>query len=191
MTRQNEIPIVEYQWYYEKSGKRVWGISEKEIAALINLGTLSHGTSVWKKQFKDWMKIENTELKIYLDEISPPPLASEHISNTIVWILAFAPFLGLLLEYFVAGVVYAENPIMAETATASSEFWYVTILLNISLSILDEKRLKNAGINTANFKGLTWLVPVYLYKRAKSLKQGLGYFVVWLTWFVLVVLQAQ
>jgi len=132
------------------------------------------------------MKIENTELHTHLDESSPPPLTGEHVNNTVVWVLAFAPIIGLMLEYFVAGVVYSDNQDLAEAAASGGTFWYITLILNIALSYWDEKRLKKAGTNTEKFSGWVWLVPVYLFQRAKALKQNRAYFIVWIVCFVLV-----
>jgi len=136
------------------------------------------------------MKIENTELRTHLDENTPPPLTGEHVDNTIIWVLAFAPIIGLVLEYFVAATIYSGNQYLAETAASNGQFWYITLILNIALSFWDEKRLKKAGTDTNKFSGLVWLVPVYLYQRAKALKHSLAYFVIWVVCFVLVLAAA-
>lgn len=171
-------------WFYENNGERKGGISEPELVKLIKAGVISHGTAVWEKGFPDWMCIENTELRQYLDNIAPPPLSGIHVNNSVVWVLAFAPVIGLCLEYFVAGVMYG-NSYQAESAAANGNFWFITLILNIALCFWDEKRLEKAGIKTESFKGLTWLVPVYLYKRAQALKQNLAYFIVWVVCFCL------
>ncbi|MCB1659010.1 MAG: DUF4339 domain-containing protein, partial [Pseudomonadales bacterium] len=62
----------------------------------------------------------------------------------------------------------------------------ITLILNIGLSYWDEKRIKAAGTNTESFSGWVWLVPVYLFQRAKALKQNLAYFIVWIVCFVIV-----
>lgn len=59
----------------------------------------------------------------------------------------------------------------------------ITIALNIMLSILDERKLEKAGVKTEKFKGMVWLVPVYLFQRAKALDQSLAYFIVWIVCF--------
>ena len=62
----------------------------------------------------------------------------------------------------------------------------VPIGLNAFLSFLDERKLNEAGHNTkALGLGSPWLIPVYLFKRAKALKQNLAYFIVWIISFVL------
>ena len=58
--------------------------------------------------------------------------------------------------------------------------------LNLFLSVLDERRLRKAGHDTEDFKGWVWLVPVYLYQRAKATRQNLAYFMVWIACFAVV-----
>ena len=105
----------------------------------------------------------------------------KHVNNTIVWILAFAPLIGLFLEACFAFTVNADT---GEAAMDNNKYWFITLALNIGLSYLDENRLKRAGWDTSKFKGMTWLVPVYLFKRAKALNQNLAYFIVWLVCFI-------
>lgn len=178
------------QWFYEMNGERKGGVSESEIIALIESGAIAHGNAVWKKGFPEWMKIENTELRKHLDEVSPPPLTGDHVKNTIVWFLAFAPILGLMLEYFVAGMVYSESHYTAEKAASSGEFWFITLALNLALSYWDASSLKKAGANTDKFGAMAWLIPVYLFKRAKALKHSMAYFTVWIVCFALVLIDA-
>lgn len=178
-------------WFYEDAGQRKGGYSHGEIIDLIKSGKLAHGAAVWKKGFADWMKIEHTELRPHLDESSPPPLTGEHVKNTVVWILAFAPIIGFMLEAFIAGIVYSDRPYHAESAAMSGEFWYISVMINVALSLWDEKKLKKAGTNTDRFNGMVWLVPVYLFQRAKALKQNLAYFITWIVCFVLVLLASQ
>ena len=178
--------VAENKWFYEENGQKKGPVSENEMIQFINSLIISHGTSVWKQGFPDWLKVENSDLRVHLDNSGPPPLSGEHINNTLVWVLAFAPLIGYVLEWVIAGVVHGGNEFLAQIAMANSEYWYVTLGLNIALAFFDEKRLKNAGRNTDKFKGWVWIVPVYLYQRAKTTKQNLAYFIVWITCFVLV-----
>ncbi|WP_147694705.1 DUF4339 domain-containing protein [Vogesella mureinivorans] len=175
-------------WYYEENGQRKGPVTESEMISFIKSSTVYRGTPVWKQGFPDWKKIENTDLRTHLDSTTPPPLSGEHISNTIVWILAFAPLIGYFIEWFVAGVIYSENQFAAEIAMANGKYWFITLALNIILSLADEKHLKNAGHNTEKFKGWVWLVPVYLYQRAQATKQSLAYFITWIVCFILICL---
>ncbi|WP_313037231.1 DUF4339 domain-containing protein [Stutzerimonas nitrititolerans] len=188
--KMKEMPsAIADKWFYEEKGQRLGGIDEPAMIALIQSGKLRHESSVWKQGFVGWVKLEDTPLRIHLDKLSPPPLTGQHVSNTLIWVLAFAPVLGLFLESFVAMLVYGDED-WAMDAVADGKFFYITIALNILLSVLDEKRLQKAGHNTSAFKGWVWLVPVYLYQRARQLKQSLAYFIVWIVCFVLVLLGA-
>lgn len=132
----------------------------------------------------NWLKVESTELGVHLEQNSPPPLVGDSVNNTLIWVLAFAPLIGYFLEWVVAGAMYGEHG--AAVAMANSKFWFITLVLNIILCVLDEKKLKAAGHDTAKLKGWTWLVPVYLYQRAQVTRQNLAYFITWMVCFVLI-----
>ena len=87
--------------------------------------------------------------------------------------LAFAPLIGEFIAGLLGGL----------TKSSMDKFWWVTLALNIGLSLLDERKLKAAGHDTKAMGG-AWLVPVYLYKRAQVLKHNLAYFIVWVVCFV-------
>ena len=169
-------------WFNEEDGQRKGPISDSEMIDLIKSSRVSYGSAVWEKDFPDWLKVENTELRVHLADVAPPPLSGEHVKNTVVWVLAFAPLIGLFLEYMIATVVYG-NQYVAQAAVQNNKLWLVTVALNIGLSYFDERRLKRAGHNTDKFKGWVWIVPVYLYQRYRNLRQGPAYFIVWLVCF--------
>lgn len=100
--------------------------------------------------------------------------SGEKVNNTLVWILAFAPLLGVFLAGVLAGA----------TGRSINSFWWTTLVLNVGISMADERMLKKAGHPTDRMGG-AWLVPVYLYKRAKVLGQGNACFIVWIVLFVL------
>lgn len=106
------------------------------------------------------------------------------VSNTVVWILAFAPLIGLILESLVAGVL-AQNEYEAAHAMATSKYWYISLILNIGLSAGEDARLKQDGVDTSSFGKYFFLVPVFLWKRAKAFNQSPAYFWTWIGMFVL------
>ncbi|MDD5600094.1 MAG: DUF4339 domain-containing protein [Victivallaceae bacterium] len=175
------------EWYYEEDGARKGPVSETKMTALIDDGTLTYGNIVWKNGMPEWLKLENSELGNRLNATQPPPLHGELVNNKVVWVLAFAPIIGLMLEYFIAGAVHCDNEQAATVAAENADFWYVTLILNILLCWWDERRLARAGYDTERFRGWVWLVPVYLYQRAKKLKHNLAYFIVWIVCFILAV----
>jgi uncharacterized protein DUF4339 len=163
------------QWYYETDGTRTGPVSGAKIRQFVkNNHTVYRFTKVWRDGMQEWKKAEDTELGACFT--GPPPLVGDSVNNTLVWVLAFAPIIGAFIEEFMAGLFDA-NP---------DKLWIITLGLNIVLSLLDERKLNASGHNTrALGLGQAWLVPVYLYKRAKALNQNLAYFIVWLVTFFL------
>lgn len=169
-------------WFYEEEGHRKGPVTDEVMIGLIKAAKLTYGSLVWKAGFPEWLKAEDTELRPHLENTAPPPITGKHIGQGVVWTLAFAPIIGLILESIVAYAMNSSDA-AAEMAISNSQYWYVTLALNIALAYFDEARLNRAGYDTSKFKGAAWLVPVYLYKRAKALNQNIGYFVVWLVCF--------
>lgn len=116
------------------------------------------------------------------------PVAGVRVGNVLVGFLAVAPLVGLVLEATLAGAL-APDPALAslaaQVAVKSGQYWWVTLLLNVGLSVLDDLRLKRAGVDTSGFGRFAFVVPVYLWMRAKALGQSKGYFWVWIGTFVL------
>lgn len=184
-TNETSASAKDKSWFYEKNGSRIGAISETELIQLIKEGTISWGTMVWRQGLPEWLKIENTELRNALEKTAPPPLSGDSVSNSVVWVLALAPIIGLMLEYFVAGMMNPDDMYQADIDMENYKYWYVTLILNIALSIWDEARLRKAGTKTSDFKGWVWLVPVYLFQRAKALQHSNSYFITWIVCFVL------
>jgi hypothetical protein len=167
-------------WHYEKNGIRHDGITEEEITERVKRGELTASTLVWKPGMPDWQPLSTTPLTAALAHcITPPALPGHRIPGGVVWTLAFAPFIGYALELWTAGLSgmgFEE----AYDAVSGGQYRFITLLLNISLGYLDERRMRKAGVDTAAFGKLVWLVPFYLWRRAKSLGQKSAYFWVWL-----------
>ena len=161
------------EWHYELNGARLGPVKHSEILSLISSSKLARGSYVWKKGMGDWATLDSTVFSSQFSD-SPPPLTGEAIDNTLVWFLAFAPVLGVFVAGLLAGAMHK----------SIGNFWWVTLVLNIGLSIVDEKKLQKAGHNTEKM-GSAWLVPVYLFNRAKVLKQNNAYFIIWVVLFCL------
>ncbi len=157
--------------YYFHNEERQGPVNEKELIELIKKRILNLNSMVWRKDFSRWQPISNTSFDHYVEE--PPPLSGDVINNTVVWWLAFAPLLGLFVEYVISSL----------TGIDIYNLFFITIILNIYLGYLDDKLLKKAGYNT-NLLGIVWFVPVYLFRRASILKQSNAYGIVWCITFV-------
>ncbi|MBO2975419.1 DUF4339 domain-containing protein [Burkholderia pseudomallei] len=181
-------------WHYEKDGRRLGPVSDDEIRRLIQERVITLSTLVWKQGFVDWHTLADTDLAAHLETSSMPPvLPTAKISNAIVWILALAPIIGLMLQAMLAGALAPTEDmagLAGELAVKSGQYWWITLLLNVGLSWFDERRLKRAGVDTSQFGKLVFVVPVYLWKRAKSLHQSPAYFWTWVVLFVISLLEA-
>ena len=156
-------------WHYELNGKRQGSVSYAEIKGLIKNQTLNQDTLVWKKGFDDWSRIKETELNELITNDEPPPLIGNKVKNTFIWLLAFAPIIGSIIE----GELIPSGSFI---------FWFA---LNSGLAILDDIKLKNAGHKTNNLVWAIFLVPVYLWRRSTLTKQSKSYFWVWIVSFII------
>lgn len=167
-------------WHYEFMGTRKGPVDSLAMQNLLQKTVISASTLVWRPGFDDWIELGRSELKHLLPQNIPPPLSGARVNNTYVWILAFAPILGGFLEAIVAGMITgSDSPVVIQAAMKN--LWWITVMLNILLLVLDERRIRAAGHDTKSFSG-TWLflVPLYLFKRAKYLKQNPAYAWIWL-----------
>lgn len=187
------------EWHYEQHGQRQAAVTEAQLRSLVEQGQLSGHTLVWRMGFPNWVRLAETDLASSLpSRSSPPPLPTEPpalpgvaISNWLIWVLAFAPVIGLMLEAFIAGARASSEYTLdyeVQLALQTNQYWYVTLLLNLGLSLWDLSRLKRAGVDTAAFGKLAFVVPVYLWKRAKALQQQPTQLWIWIACFVLTLL---
>lgn len=145
---------------------RLENISEKmlENKRLNEMGKfcVNCGTELNENQICDRCKSVSigTAENNYSDEVKS--LAKGEVCNVLVWINAFIPIIG---AFFAFGFV-------------------AFFIVNSILAYFDEKNLQKAGYDTSNF-GSTWIVPVYLYKRAKYFSHSMAYFAVWCVAFAL------
>ncbi len=103
-------------------------------------------------------------------------LNDKKISNTIIWWVAFMPLIGLSIEN--AGSILFNTPI--------SNLWWITLILNIVLCYIDERKIKKIYPEIPLMREWVLLIPVYLFKRAKALKQTMAYFIVWIVMFAII-----
>jgi len=181
-------------WHYEHNGQRLGPVTEAQMAKLVQQRVIGGSTLVWAQGHADWQPLERTALAAHLSSPStPPPLPGSRVPNDVIWVLAVAPLLGLVLESLVAGALAPSGSLAEEAvlvAIASGTYWYFSLALNVGLSLLDDWRLKRAGVDTATFGKVAFLVPVYLWKRSKALGQRPVYFWIWLATFVFALLSA-
>ena len=99
--------------------------------------------------------------------------ANSDWGNSTAWIIAFAPLIGAFAEGFFYALFHR----------GGSFLFLITLGINIFLCSYDEKQLKATGIDTTNL-GNVWLVPIYLFNRAKLLGEKPAYAIVWCVLFL-------
>ena len=157
------------KWFYEFNGKRIGEVLPIEIKILIENGQVDRSTKVWNKQLTDWKPICETELNDLIGhELAPPPLEGDSVNNRFIWLLAFAPILTYILEYFLFG---------------GEKLWFA-LAVNTVIAFLDEQMLKRAGHNVKKWSWSIFVVPVYLWIRSSKTKQSKITFWLWLIFFV-------
>ncbi len=94
--------------------------------------------------------------------------------NAMAWVIAFAPLIGTFAEGFVSGLFHYNG------------LWLVmvTIGVNIVLCTKDRETLLKEGVDPEKLTD-PWLVPVYLFNRAKVLNENVGYPILWCVLFLL------
>jgi hypothetical protein len=145
------------------------------ITALIHTKTLNGQSLAGTRSAGMDNLVSNRAVWSVAREPDTPALPSHKISNVAVGFLCVAPLLGFLLEAMVAGAMSSSEFTLDQevtTALQTNKYWYITVLLNIGLSLWDCKRLEKAGVDTEGFGKTALIVPVYLWKRAKSLQSG-------------------
>ena len=107
-----------------------------------------------------------------------PESAVAPAGNLIIWILALSPLFGIISEVIGFLLIGLPIPILPDV---------LVFALSIYLGYVDRKKLKALGHDTSKM-GPPWLVPIYLFKRARILEHKLTYFIIWCGLLVVLVL---
>lgn len=179
------------EWYYSINGTRKGPISEAAMRELIAKNKIDSTDLVWKAGQKDWQTVRESDLGSFVAS-EPPPLVGGAVSNTIVWIIAFVP---LILGSIEAGMAYNQNISNIGNAMLARAGQYSGpvlgfgpyMLVYIVLGTWDAHNLKRAGYASGvKMRFLAALLtPIYLFVRAKLLKQRPTYAITWIALFII------
>lgn len=171
-------------WYYVAEGARRGPASPTTIKALLATKEIEADTQVWRQGMPEWKSLRESDLAA-LVATEPPAISPQHIGNGYVWTLALLPLLFAIIE----AAVTANNQDAAARSLLLG-FPYnpgkglpvqVPLLINALLGWLDDRRLKKAGYgSTLTRVTAVLLQPVYLFIRAKRLKQRPYYAIAWI-----------
>ena len=176
-------PPTPNEWYYVVNGGRRGPMTADTIKDLLKKKQIETDTQVWRKGMPEWKPLRESDLRD-LVAAEPPPISSKHIGNGYVWTLALLPLVIGVIE----AAVSASNQDAAVRSLALGFPYHpsrglpyqVPIAVNALLGWLDDRRLQQAGYGSRITRvTAVLLAPVYLFLRAKRLKQRPYYAVAW------------
>lgn len=172
------------EWHYFANGVRRGPTTAKTIKDLLNKKEIETDTQVWRKGMPEWKPLRESDLGDLVGT-EPPAISSKHIGNGYVWILALLPLVIGVIE----AVVSASNQDAAVRSLALGFPYHssrglpfqVPLAVNALLGWLDDRRLQQAGYGSRTTRvTAVLLAPVYMFLRAKRLKQRPYYAVAWI-----------
>jgi hypothetical protein len=176
-------------WHYlDGSGSKTGPISLPQMEALAKSEKIDRNTHVWKQGMKEWQPLRETELSSLFAESLPPPVPAALVNNSLVWIVAFIPLITAIAEAALTGPSpnYLGYTIPAPKVHIP---WFVIWPIYAGICLWDDRILRKSGYST---RAMAWfavlLVPVYLFMRAKKLKQRPYYGFVWIVCLIIAVL---
>ncbi|MFS8050876.1 DUF4339 domain-containing protein [Rhizobium sp. BR 314] len=155
-------------WHYNLNGTSIGPVGREKLDGLIDDGTLNENTLVWNDTFgSDWRRIG--DVSDFRDPSRPPPLPLSAVNDFWVWVIAFVPIIGTVIEAVVAGNDMNTKGAVVGYAVANALFSY-----------LDEKSIRKSGRKVPVSWGLgLFLAPAYLFVRAKRLGKNQATLLVW------------
>ena len=166
------------EWYYEQAGSRRGPMDEAAMLAAYQSGNVGENTLVWNKEFgADWRKMRDSGL-LMVEDIGPPRLPPSHVNNNWAWLIALIPLVGYASERLFAGI----DPVAYELYDSSKSSSYVYAAIYIGLCLIDSKAIESSGYNLKHVRLVrwVWIIPLYLYKRAKALGQKQYILIIWI-----------
>lgn len=156
-------------WHYERGGQRVGPVSENELHRLLSLGEITRDTLVWSSSVgASFVRLGDTVLAPPMTQ--PPALPASRVDDTLAWGLAALPLGAALLQ--------------RATESTSTSLWgwpLGTFTVCTLMCLVDEKRVARSGnaAPSARLATWVWLVPVYLFQRARALRGPKHYVWAW------------
>lgn len=172
------------EWYYVSKGIRQGPTTAAAIKSLLDKKEIETDTQVWRKGMPEWKILRQSDLTD-LVAAEPPAISPQHIGNGYVWTLAVLPLVFGVID---AAVAASNQEAAARTIMLGFPYhpskglpFYIPVLINGLLGWLDDRQLEQAGYGSRLTRITAVLFqPVYLFLRAKRLKQRPYYAVAWI-----------
>ncbi len=168
------------EWFYERRGHRAGPVPEDALLGLAERGAIGPDTLVWTESFGDeWRPFRRSGLSLAV--AGPPPLPASGLNNTFVWLIALVPVFGWLVERMLA-----DTPNLVDVERDFNLILLGYTAVYTALGLIDDAIVRHSGRTTARYNWIALiLVPVYLFVRARSVRQFPSYGIVWIIAFVL------
>ena len=159
---ENDKSLNSSNWWYIKKGKNIGPHNEPEMNKLIRFGEIGRKTPVWCTGMKNWCDADTSPVGAAFDK-------AKHVNSRFAWALAIVPF---AMYYFTELMLTVFRPQWSGTSIAL----LVIILLTLILWGFDQDNLRKSGHRLSGwmYSGM-WLVPVYLFVRARFTGRKYGY----------------
>lgn len=201
MTNVNETPFINANdeppalnqtanaWHYVQSGEKRGPVSEAAIREMLERKEVQPDTQVWRKGMTQWISLRESDLG-ELVASEPPSLAPSTIGNGYVWVLALLPLLYGVVD---ASIAASNHKALVWSHIAGAPYrpsanlsWQIPTFINALLGFLDNQRLNKAGYGTFATRAMAiFLTPIYLFVRAKKLKQTPWYGITWIVTMII------
>jgi hypothetical protein len=184
-----QITVKPNEWHYVDNGVKNGPVSATTIKDLLTKKEIEPDTQVWRKGMTEWKSIRESDLAD-LVATEPPAISPQHIGNGYVWTLAFLPLIWGIID---ASIDASNQQAAARTMVLGFPYHpskgvpvQIPFLVNALFGWLDELRLRKAGYGSSWMRAAAvLLIPVYLFARAKRLKQTPWYAICWIVTFLL------
>lgn len=179
------IPPPLANWYYVQNGTQRGPITGDELRALLKDKTIDPETQVWRAGLGEWKSVRTSELAGAIENV-PPPISPTLVRNGLVWTAALLP---LVFGFIDASIVHENQMALMRTFSLGAPLKKAipeipaaipggTTLL---LCLWDYLRLRKAGYDLSK---IIWtaiiLPPIYLFLRAKKVRQRPTYAITWI-----------
>ena len=134
-------------WYYESNHQPTGPVSEEEISELLQTGTITALTLVWKEGMADWKHLGETELSSLSHRVAPVSPIPQSPAFTMPVTNAESPSYAAVTPKYARGNTGATPRVKPKTLKNLFTWWIVMIVCTIPFEVIS---LLNPNSNTTS-----------------------------------------